>query len=92
MKKIDMIEELSKRLDIEQDKSKEYLDGFIEQISNHLEDGMDLHFSKFGNFIIRHKKERMGRIIKTMENRIVTARKVVSFKPSPFLKKREHID
>ena len=43
---------------------------------------------KFGTFIIRHKKSRIGRNPKTKENKVIASRKVVLFKPSKELKNK----
>ena len=43
--------------------------------------------SKFGTFIIRKKKERKGRNPKTKEEKIISERNVILFKPSKELKK-----
>jgi len=42
--------------------------------------------SKFGTFILRKKKERKGRNPKTKEEKIISARNVILFKPSKELK------
>ena len=42
---------------------------------------------KFGTFILRYKKSRMGRNPKTLEKKLITERNVVLFKPSKDLKK-----
>ena len=41
---------------------------------------------KFGTFILRHKKSRIGRNPRTMENKIISERNVILFKPSKDLK------
>ena len=46
--------------------------------------------SKFGTFILRNKKERKGRNPKTKEEKIISKRNVILFKPSKELK--EHIN
>ena len=38
--------------------------------------------SKFGTFILRYKKARIGRNPKTLENKTISDRNVVLFKPS----------
>ena len=43
--------------------------------------------AKFGTFIIRKKKERIGRNPKTKEEKIISERNVILFKPSKELKK-----
>jgi hypothetical protein len=39
----------------------------------------------FGNFKIQHKRARIGRNPKTLEEAVITARRVVKFVPSPQL-------
>jgi len=41
---------------------------------------------KFGTFILRHKKSRIGRNPKTLEKKLISERNVVLFKPSKDLK------
>ena len=43
--------------------------------------------AKFGTFILREKKSRIGRNPKTKEKKMISQRKVVLFKPSKELKK-----
>ena len=43
--------------------------------------------AKFGTFILRNKSSRIGRNPKTKENKIISERKVILFKPSKELKK-----
>ena len=42
--------------------------------------------AKFGTFILRKKKERIGRNPKTKEEKIISERNVILFKPSKELK------
>ena len=42
--------------------------------------------AKFGTFILRKKNERIGRNPKTKEEKVISARNVVLFKPSRELK------
>ena len=43
--------------------------------------------AKFGTFELRKKKERMGRNPKTKEEKIISERNVILFKPSKEIKK-----
>ena len=43
--------------------------------------------AKFGTFILRKKNQRIGRNPKTKEEKIISARNVILFKPSKDLKK-----
>ena len=42
--------------------------------------------AKFGTFILRKKNQRVGRNPKTKEEKIISERNVISFKPSKELK------
>ncbi|MFY9833876.1 MAG: integration host factor subunit alpha [Methylocystis sp.] len=48
----------------------------------------DVKLSSFGTFSVREKRERVGRNPKTGEGAKVSARLVVSFKPSNILRER----
>ena len=48
--------------------------------------------AKFGTFILRKKKQRIGRNPKTKEEKIITERNVILFKPSKEIKKYININ
>jgi integration host factor subunit alpha len=50
--------------------------------------GEDVKISGFGNFMVRSKKERIGRNPKTLVEAPIPARKVVTFKASRLMKLR----
>ena len=50
--------------------------------------GDDVKISSFGTFIVREKKERIGRNPKTGEEVPITARSVVTFRASNVLKSK----
>ena len=72
--------------------------GFSKKISEHLLEDIfqillkniisekKVKISKFGTFILRNKKERIGRNPKTREEKLVSERNVVLFRPSKELK------
>ena len=45
-----------------------------------------INISNFGTFELRYKKEREGRNPKTKEIKIISARNVILFKPSKYLR------
>jgi integration host factor subunit alpha len=59
---------------------------FLTEISKSLINGQDVKISSFGTFIVRNKKERIGRNPKTGEEVPITARQVVTFRASNVLK------
>ena len=60
----------------------------IETVLNTLETGETVKLSSFGNFTVRHKKERMGRNPKTGEEVPIDSRRVLVFRASHILKDR----
>ena len=71
--------------------SKRILDIILEDILNiifeNLKKNKKVKISNFGTFEVRYKKPRSGRIPKTKETKIISARNVVLFKPSKEFKK-----
>ena len=68
--------------------SKEILDLFFEIIIEGLIKDGEVKISKFGKFKILNKKERLGRNPKTLQEFTISKRKVVSFYPSAYAKKK----
>ena len=60
-------------------------DEFIEEILSALISGENVKLRGFGTFYILNKKERIGRNPKTLEDAVITLRKVVKFKAAPKL-------
>ena len=58
------------------------IEDFLFTITTNIKNEKKLKLSKFGTFSIRQKKSRVGRNPKTKENKIISERKVVLFKPS----------
>ena len=71
--------------------SKQITESLIEEflllIVRNLNEENILKISKFGTFIIRTKKQRIGRNPKTKEEKNISSRRVVLFKPSKDFKK-----
>lgn len=68
--------------------SSDLLDRMLELVSESLENQGSVKLSRFGNFNVRQKATREGRNPKTGIEATISARKVVTFKPSPMLKDR----
>jgi len=62
--------------------SENLIDEFFSLIVLNLEKEKKIKISKFGTFSIRSKKQRLGRNPKTKEEKIISERNVVLFKPS----------
>ena len=62
--------------------SENLLDDFLETIIDNLKKNKILKISKFGTFSLRTKKSRIGRNPLTKENKVISSRNVILFKPS----------
>ena len=63
------------------------LEDFLSLILNELIKNKKVKIPKFGTFVLRYKKSRIGRNPKTLEKKIISERNVILFKPSKELKK-----
>jgi len=86
--KADLAERLYEELGLNKRESKEFVELFFERVREALEKGESVKLSGFGNFDLRDKKPRPGRNPKTGEEIPVSARRVVTFRPSQKLKER----
>ena len=64
------------------------VDSVFNEILNSLIVGNDVKISSFGTFVVRNKRERIGRNPKTGEEVPITARSVVTFRASNVLKSK----
>ena len=68
--------------------AKQLVDEVIDEISNALlNDGL-VKLTKFGVFSVRLKPERTGRNPKTGEEALITARRIIAFKPAVGLRRK----
>ena len=68
--------------------SSKIVDEFFEALIVELIDSNKVKISSFGTFVVRQKKERIGRNPKTGEEVPITARSVVTFRASNVLKSK----
>mgnify|MGYP001179900100 CR=1 FL=1 len=81
IKKIDLVNILSKKTGFSQNYSKKLIDDLLLIINLNISKGQ-LNLKNFGSFKILNKKQRIGRNPKTKKEYIISKRKSVSFIPS----------
>ncbi len=84
----DLSEAIYSEVGLSKEESRVFLETVIEEVIDALGRGETVKISSFGSFSVRQKGERRGRNPKTGEEVPITARKVVSFRPSHVLRKR----
>ena len=83
-----LVEVIHDEVGLNKREAKEFIEEFFEMIKNTLEEGNDIKFSGFGNFILRDKVARPGRNPKTGENVTISERRVVTLKSGLKLKNK----
>jgi integration host factor subunit alpha len=84
----DLSETVAERAKIQRNDAQKIVGRVFELIEEALVKREAVRLSRFGNFIVRQKSERVGRNPKTGREVPITPRTVVTFRPSQLLKDR----
>ena len=84
----DLYDLTHKELGISKNECIKFVDLVFESILKNFEVGNKVKVSLFGSFDVKDKKARIGRNPKTKEEKEISSRRVVTFKPSKFLSKK----
>ena len=80
--KKDLINSIYMQIGFSKTISENLIDDFLTILIDNLRNEKKLKLSKFGTFLIRSKKSRIGRNPKTKEKKVISDRDVVLFKAS----------
>ena len=84
--KKDIINSIYMQLGFSKKICENLLEDFLSILLEELIKNKKVKIAKFGTFILRYKKSRIGRNPKTLEKKIISDRNVVLFRPSKELK------
>jgi len=87
MTKADIVETIYEKIGFSRKESAEIVDLVFDLMKETLESGDKIKISGFGNFVVREKRSRKGRNPQTGEEIQISARRVLTFKPSQVLRK-----
>lgn len=87
MTKADIVETIYEKVGLSKRESARIVDMLFDIIKGKLENGENVKISGFGTFAVRNKNARRGRNPQTGEEITISARRVLSFKPSNVLRK-----
>lgn len=89
-----LTEEVSSQMGLTRIESEQFVEAVFSLVVNALARGEEVKISSFGNFKLIDKESRPGRNPKTLEECVVSARRVVTFKAGNKLKSliQEKID
>jgi integration host factor subunit alpha len=85
--KKDLINSIYMQIGFSKSISENLIEDFLATILDNLKKEKSLKLSKFGTFSIRTKNSRIGRNPLTKEQKVISNRNVVLFKPSKEFKK-----
>jgi integration host factor subunit alpha len=86
MTKADIVEKVYQKIGFSKKEASELVEMVFNQLKDVLCDGDKVKISGFGNFVVREKNERIGRNPQTGEQIKISARRVLTFRPSQVLK------
>jgi integration host factor subunit alpha len=87
MTKADIIERVYEKVGgFSKKEAAEIVESVFMLMKQTLSEGDKIKISGFGNFVVRGKKERMGRNPQTGDPIVIAQRRVLNFKPSQVLK------
>ncbi|GAB4371886.1 MAG: integration host factor subunit alpha [Deltaproteobacteria bacterium] len=87
MTKADLVEIVYEKVGgLSKKESQEIVEQIFDTMKGVLKSGEKIKISGFGNFVLRDKRPRKGRNPQTGEDIQITARRVLTFRPSQILK------
>ena len=86
MTKAEIIEQIYEKVGFSKKESAEIVELVFDTMKETLERGEKIKISGFGNFVVRKKRPRIGRNPQTGEEIEISARRVLTFRPSQVLK------
>lgn len=84
----DLAETINRKMGFSRAESLDMVEGILAHMCDALSDGENVKISGFGSFVLRDKKERVGRNPKTGVEVPITSRRVLTFRASQLLKDR----
>jgi len=84
----DLAEVINRRMGFSRAESLDLVEAILGHLSGALDRGENVKISGFGTFLLRDKKQRIGRNPKTGVEVPITPRRVLTFRASPILKDR----
>lgn len=92
MTKAEIIEQIYEKVGFSKKESAEIVEMVFDIMKETLEKGEKIKISGFGNFVVRQKRPRIGRNPQTGEEIEISARRVLTFRPSQVLKSALNVE
>ncbi len=86
MTKADIVESLYQKVGFSKKEAADLVELVFDSLKATLSQGQKIKISGFGNFVVREKRSRVGRNPQTGQSIEISARKVLTFRPSQVLR------
>ena len=86
MTKADIVEALYEKVGFSKKEAADLVELVFDTIKTTLSQGQKIKISGFGNFVVRDKRSRVGRNPQTGQSIEISARRVLTFRPSQVLR------
>ncbi len=84
--KAEIVDQVFEKVGLTKKEATEVVEFVFDTLKDTLKTGDKVKISGFGNFIVRKKRARVGRNPQTKEEMTISARRVLTFKPSQVLR------
>ena len=84
----DLADAINRKMGLSRSESLDLVEDILAKMCHAMADGENVKISGFGSFVLRDKKERIGRNPKTGIEVPITPRRVMTFRASQKLKER----
>lgn len=86
--RVNLVDSLVREVGLSRQQANDFLEFTLEMMTQALVDEGLVKISSFGSFSSREKAKRIGRNPKTKKEAVITPRRVLSFKPSQYLREK----
>lgn len=86
MTKADIVEALYEKVGFSKKEAADLVELVFDTLKGSLSQGTKIKISGFGNFVVREKRSRIGRNPQTGQSIEISARRVLTFRPSQVLR------
>lgn len=86
--RVDIVDTLIREVGLSRQQATGFLEAALETMITSLIEDELIKISSFGSFNVRQKAKRIGRNPKTKKEAVISPRRVLSFKPSQYLREK----
>jgi len=91
MTKADIVEALYEKVGFSKKEAADLVEMVFDTLKGSLAKGQKIKISGFGNFVVREKRSRVGRNPQTGQSIEISARRVLTFRPSQVLRSEVNV-